>query len=332
MVLNGLALPNSDEGIRMYLRGEIDGVVPDARIKLSDGQMWADACGQIFFSLGVVMGIMTSYSSYNRRNKPIIRDVMAISFGNCGTSFFSGFAVFSIVGYLKWLDSPVASKTSSSSLAFVAFPAACETMSGSNFWAGILGLTLFMLGIDSAFSMVEAISTVIYDTSWGAQVPRKLSALILCFISFLFSILFCFSFGYTYFDVIDRYIAVYLMFILGIGECFGAAWMFGREELMTRPGMEKAPIMILSMTYWLALLIMGPVTMFLMGEKGIIPISAVWGIIIFWVIVIVGVILSFLVMKNKDIGNWYRNVFLYGAYQLAYEVVRRSDEAMQGDN
>jgi len=29
MVLNGLCLPNADEGIRMYLRGEIDGVLPD---------------------------------------------------------------------------------------------------------------------------------------------------------------------------------------------------------------------------------------------------------------------------------------------------------------
>jgi len=37
MVLNGLSLPNSDEGIRMYLRGEIDGVVPDPYLKLSDG-------------------------------------------------------------------------------------------------------------------------------------------------------------------------------------------------------------------------------------------------------------------------------------------------------
>lgn len=331
MVLNGLCLPNSDEGIRMYLRGEVDGDVPDASVKLADGQMWADACGQIFFSLGVVMGIMTSYSSYNKRNKPIIRDVMAISFGNCLTSFFSGFAVFSIVGYLKWLDSPVASKTSSSSLAFVAFPAACETMSGSNFWAGILGLTLFMLGIDSAFSMVEAISTVIYDTAWGSQVPRKLSALILCGISFLFSILFCFSWGYTYFDVVDRYIAVYLMFILGIGECFGAAWMFGREELM-REGAESLPIMILSLTYWISLLVMGPVTIFLMGAGNYIPISAAWGVVIFWGLVLAGVIASYCAVKNKcDFGNWYRNVFLYGAYQLAVEVVRRSDETMEGE-
>lgn len=28
MVINGLCLPNADEGIRMYLRGEIDNVIP----------------------------------------------------------------------------------------------------------------------------------------------------------------------------------------------------------------------------------------------------------------------------------------------------------------
>jgi len=180
MVINGLCLPNADEGIRMYLRGEIDGVVPSLSEKLSDGQMWADAAGQIFFSLGVCMGVMTSYASYNRRNKPIIRDVIAISFGNCLLSFYAGFAVFSIVGYLRWLGSPVAKKTSSSGLAFVAYPAAAETMPGSNFWTAILGLTLFLLGIDTAFSLVEAISTVVYDVAWGKKVPRKLTALIIC--------------------------------------------------------------------------------------------------------------------------------------------------------
>lgn len=190
--------------------------------------MWADALGQIFFSLGVCMGVMTSYASYNRRNKPIIRDVLAISFGNCLLSFFAGFAVFSIVGYLKWLGSPVASKNSSSALAFVAYPAAAESMTGSNFWTALLGLTLFTLGIDTAFSLVEAISTVIYDTNFGSQVPRKLTALVVCTLGFFCSLLFCSSWGFTYFDVVDRYISVYLMFILGIGQCFGAAWMFGR--------------------------------------------------------------------------------------------------------
>ena len=37
MVLNGLCLPNADEGIRMYLRGEVDGEMPDLREKIEDG-------------------------------------------------------------------------------------------------------------------------------------------------------------------------------------------------------------------------------------------------------------------------------------------------------
>jgi SNF family Na+-dependent transporter len=67
MVLNGLCLPNADEGIRMYLKGEIDGKAPDLDKVLNNGQMWAEAVGQIFFSLGVCMGVMTSYASYNHR-------------------------------------------------------------------------------------------------------------------------------------------------------------------------------------------------------------------------------------------------------------------------
>ena len=62
--------------------------------------MWADAIGQIFFSIGVCMGIMTSYGSYNSKDKPIIADNFIIAIVNSSVSFLSGFAVWSIIGYL----------------------------------------------------------------------------------------------------------------------------------------------------------------------------------------------------------------------------------------
>lgn len=172
------------------------------------------------------MGVMTSYASYNRRRKPIIGDAMAISFCNCGLSFFAGFAVFSVVGYLKWLGSPVADKVSSSGLAFVAYPAAIETMPFSNLWSMVLALTLFTLGIDTAFSLVEAVSTVLWDTEWGRTIPRKLIALIICVLGFCGSLLFVSSWGYTFFDVVDHYISVYLMLLIGLLECLGAGWVY----------------------------------------------------------------------------------------------------------
>jgi len=331
MVMNGLCLPNADEGIRMYLKGEIDGVAADARKKLSDGQMWADAVGQIFFSLGVCMGVMTSYASYNRRNKPIIRDVFVISFGNCFLSFFAGFAVFSIVGYLKWIGSPVAKNNSSTGLAFTAYPAAAETLPFSNFWTLILGLTLFTLGIDTAFSLVEAVSTVIYDTEGGKLVPRKLTALIICILGWLGSLLFCSSWGFTYFDVVDRYISVYLMFILGMGQCAAAAWFFQAGHVFTDA--RKNSAMVITVVYWVGTIVMGPVTIFaLKGGEGKDAYSLqAYGILIFWVLMIIAWIVSF-VIKPKDFNaeRWCKEIFFYGAYDLAIKVCTRHNENNAG--
>ena len=99
-------------------------------------------------------------------------------------------------------------------------------MKGANFWAILFGFTLFFLGIDSSFSMLEATATVLHDTAFGRETPRKLTALILCVSGALCSLVFCFDWGFTAFDVVDHYLNVYLMLLLGVLECFAAAWVY----------------------------------------------------------------------------------------------------------
>lgn len=241
MVINNLTLPGASDGIRMYIKGyDLEGNPPDVAAKLGDGQMWAEACGQIFFSLGICMGSMTAYSSFNPRDKPIIGDAFRIALTNSGISFIAGFAVFSVVGYLQGIGSPVADKTASIGLAFIAYPAAIETMDGSNGWSFVLAVTLFTLGIDSAFSILEAASTVMQDSPLFAQWPRKLIALVLCMFGALCSILFSFNWGFTYFDVVDHFLNVYLMLLIGILETFGAGWVFEYSEVATDRKMKLA--------------------------------------------------------------------------------------------
>merc|ERR1711959_438888 len=174
-----------------------------------------------------------------------------------------GGSVFSVVGYLPHLNSPVKDNTSSSGLAFIAYPAAAEEMPGSNFWILLLGITLFTLGIDTAFSLVEAISTVVYDTEKGKAVPRKLTALIVCILGWLGSLLFCPSWGFTHFDVADRYISVYLMFVLGIMQCFAAGWLFRLKEVLAED--NRTNVMLLTAVYWIMTIVMAPVTVFGLG-------------------------------------------------------------------
>jgi len=125
--------------------------------------------------------------------------------------------------------------------------------------------------------------------------------------------------------VVDRYISVYLMFVLGIMQCFGAGWMF-RYKKLTSNQKNKTSIMILTYVYWSFLIVIGPVTVFVFTpEMTGIP---MWvGIVLFWLVVCIAVMLSF-VLKDKDctFTEWYQNVFLYGAYELANELAIRHDE------
>ena len=318
MIMNGLTLENADAGVRMYLKGyDQEGNPPDIGEKIKDGKMWAQACGQIFFSLGICMGTMTSYSSFNPIDKPIIGDGFKIAFINAGISFFAGFAVFSVVGYLVGIGSPVASETASIGLAFVAYPAAIETMPAPNFWAFILAVTLFTLGIDSSFSMLEACATVMQDSPMFRKWSRKVIALFLVFLGCIGSIFFSFNWGFTFFDVVDNYLNTYLMLLLGVLETMGAAWVYEGAEIMAKGRNYKTSLLILAISYWIAVFACPIGAIFSGSEYGWV------GLIVFWVWLIIVWIVSFLV-SGLPFREWKSNIMFYGVRKLSRAMTKLS--------
>ena len=219
--------------------------------------MWAEAVGQIFFNIGVGLGTTTCYASFNSKTKPMILDTFTIGFANSLLCFIAGFAVFTVIGYLISVGSPVSDKVQSIGLAFVSYPAAIDLMKGANFWAALFALTIFLLGIDSAFSLLEGALAIFRDTKLRHQCPQHVMTLVSCIVGGLFSTLFCFNWGFTLFDVIDHYLCIYLLTLIGVLECLAIGWVYKAKKAVKKAGLTS--VKVLAYGYWLPLIFSGPI-------------------------------------------------------------------------
>jgi len=252
---------------------------------------------------------MTSYGSYNPVNKPVILDSVVISISNCGFSFIAGFAVWTVVGYLAKLGQLDESKTAGVGLAFFTYPTAIDTMKGKNFWAFLLGFTLFLLGIDSSFSAIEATSTVICDSAWNGKVPRMFIVFILCVIGFLGSLPFCCNWGFILFDVVDHYLCAYLLLMIGVLQAFGCGWFFDLKKTMEKSAAHATSLKILAFGYWVPLIIISIITTVADAQK--------WGFLAFG-LTLLAVIGASYKTSAVSFKEWYDDILMCGVRRIAY--------------
>lgn len=320
MIIRGTTLDGASDGIDEYLNGA-DGI--DQGELIGKSIPWSDAVGQIFFSLSICMGVMTSYGSYNKRDKPVLLDTFAIAITNSVISFMSGFAVFSIVGYLKYTGNSAASNISSFGLAFIAYPTAAAEMSGANWWSLCLFSTLFMLGIDSGFSFIEAASTVIYDTPQGRKINRMIIALVLCLFCAIWGLLFCSDIGYYLSDVVDHYVNIYSLQILGIFQCVAVGWIYETDEIIEQ-GVPKKALAFFTWGYWSLNTVAVGVGIGAEGNEWI-------GILIYLVGLIPLVLVTNGMSKSGgcDVKKFWKLTFFSGVRKIARHMTLLSDENKQ---
>lgn len=84
---------------------------------------------------------------------------------NSGTSFYSGFAIFSVLGYMAHEQGLTVQQVAESGpgLAFIAYPRAVATMPWSSFWAIMFFTMIILLGLGSQFVGVEGFVTAVVD-------------------------------------------------------------------------------------------------------------------------------------------------------------------------
>uniref|UniRef100_A0A3P8XRX3 Transporter n=1 Tax=Esox lucius TaxID=8010 RepID=A0A3P8XRX3_ESOLU len=218
LIIRGATLEGSLQGVAFYL-------TPDWG-RLASAQVWNDAASQIFYSLGIGVGGLLSMASYNKFDNNVIRDCLVITIGNCSTSFFAGFAIFSILGHMAWRKGVPVGEVADTGpgLAFVAYPEALALLPGSVFWSILFFLMLFMLGVDTLFGNMEGITTAVLDEFPQLRASMKQKSLflgLLCFGFYLMGLLLITDGGIYWFTLIDSFatsfgLIIITLFIYGL--------------------------------------------------------------------------------------------------------------------
>ncbi|KAH3883274.1 sodium-dependent dopamine transporter-like [Dreissena polymorpha] len=224
LLVRGATLPGAAMGVEYYLKPNLT--------RLATSEVWIDAATQVFFSLGPGFGVLLAFASYNQKDNNVYRDALITSSVNCGTSFFSGFVIFMILGYMadraKVDIAQVA--TEGPGLVFDAYPMAIATLPGSTFWAIIFFLMLLTLGLDSSFGGSEAIITGLSDEFPVLRRHRELFVAILFAVYFIVGLAFVAQGGAYVVTLMDKYAAGYSILFAVFFETLAVSWAYGVDR------------------------------------------------------------------------------------------------------
>lgn len=221
LLIRGLTLPGALTGLNYYLSPEWS--------RLADPQVWLAAYGQVFFSLSVGFGTMIAYSSFMSRDSEIPNSAAITSFADCSFSFLAGFAVFSVLGYFAVItNTPVSEMPGGPGLAFAVYPAALAKLPFfCKFFAFLFFACLLFLGIDSAFSLLETITTAVIDKF---NISRTKAVTTIVVISVILGLPFTTKAGLLWLDIVDHFLANYIICFIGIAECIIIGYVFGLKK------------------------------------------------------------------------------------------------------
>ncbi len=207
---------------------------------LGNSGLWIDAFGQVFYSLSIMMAIMIAYGSFVHKKSDIVKDSLIIAISDMLISILAGIVLFTTLSGTGQLESYIQGVSSgdigSIGTAFIIYPQAMVLLTKipavNSLFAFLFYCTLLTLAIDSAFSIIEGISTSISDKF---RLNRKKTTLAVCCASGVVSILFATRGGLNWLDIVDSWCNNFNLILVGILECVAVGWFFKtsnvREEL-----------------------------------------------------------------------------------------------------
>ena len=225
LALRAVTLDGAMDGLRLFF-------VPDWSLLLSSS-LWLAAFSQVFFTLSIAFGIMFAYGSLKRVESEITKSVVIVAAGNFLVSLLSGIVVFGTLGYMALQQGVAVTDVVAAGpgLVFVVFPEAINLLPAFNATIGVLFFTmLLLLAIDSAFSLLEALSVSIRDRMHGASIEKI--AFVISIFGIIMGMLYSTKAGLYYLDITDHFVVSYGLIIVGLLQAILVGWSAKGTELI----------------------------------------------------------------------------------------------------
>ena len=177
---------------------------------------------------------MTAFGSHCDKNAPAVENAFIIAISNSVFSVLSGVCLFGVLGYMTSQEADFR-VYAGPSLLFGVYPAALSTIPGGLHWVRFLFLNLILLGLDSAFALVEAVASLVTDSPYGHMVSKRQLIAVICGIGFFGGLLYTTDAGLLFLDTIDFYVNFAVLF-LGFWKALSAGWMYGIKQQVANLG------------------------------------------------------------------------------------------------
>lgn len=222
-VARGVTLPGALEGLRFYLTPNFSALL--------NYRVWLHAYSQVFFSLTIGFGVQITYASFLPKDADVVNNAFLVSLADAATAFVGGFAVFATLGYYaNQTGLPVSEVVQSGPhLAFVTYPTIIRLLPfGSVVFGVLFFLMILTLGIDSAFSLVEAGAASLIDKF---KLKRIYVNIGFALVAIVVGLIYTTRSGLYWLDIVDYFMNNFGLLIVGILMCVAVGWFYRHDEI-----------------------------------------------------------------------------------------------------
>ena len=226
LVVQSLFLPGAADGLNALF-------TPDWGA-LGNLGVWAAAFGQIFFSLSVGFGIMTTYASYLKRRTDLTGSGLVVGFANSGFELLAGIGVFAALGFMAQASGLGVNEVVDKglTLAFVAFPTIISQAPLGPLMGVLFFGSLTVAGITSLLSIVEVVVSAVRDKLGIPKVRATLAIGIpLAIIS---TALLSTTTALYFLDITDEFVNKFGILAVAFACVIAVAWIVRKLPVLSR--------------------------------------------------------------------------------------------------